>query len=61
VLVAPDPEEAQQAAMDATGLTRRQLWFAAVKPPMYTVCIIPVLVSLVASFYSCLQYECVWS
>jgi hypothetical protein len=44
VVVAPNPEEAQQAAMDATGLGRRQLWFAAIKPPMYTVCIIPVLV-----------------
>lgn len=46
VVVAPDSEEAQQAAMDATRLSRRQLWFAAIKPPMYTVCIIPVLVSL---------------
>ena len=43
-VIQPDPEEAQQAAQDATGLTRRQLWFAAIKPPMYTVCIIPVLV-----------------
>ena len=43
-VIQPDLEEAQQAAQAATGLTRQQLWFAAVKPPMYTVCIIPVLV-----------------
>jgi len=43
--ITPDPEEAQQAAMDATGRSRGALWFAAIKPPMYTVCIIPVLVS----------------
>jgi len=30
---------------------RWQLWFAAVKPPMYTVCIIPVLVAATLAYY----------
>ena len=28
---------------------RKKLWFAAVKPPMYTVSIIPILVSMAAA------------
>lgn len=32
-------------------MSRKQLWFAAIKPPMYTVCIIPVLVSAALAFH----------
>lgn len=33
------------AAADAERRKRRRLWYLAVKPPMYSVCIVPVLVS----------------
>ncbi len=37
-------QQEELSAEDAAA-ARRKLWFAAVKPPMYSVCIIPVLVS----------------
>lgn len=34
----------------AAAMTREQLWFAAIKPPMYTVCLIPVMVSAALAY-----------
>lgn len=34
----------------AAVMTRKQLWFAAIKPPMYTVCLIPVMVSAALAY-----------
>ena len=39
-------QKEELSAEDAAA-ARRKLWFAAVKPPMYSVCIIPVLVGCV--------------
>ena len=36
---------------------RKRLWFAAVKPPMYTVALIPVLVSFSQAGSSCRQFS----
>ena len=38
---------------------RRKLWFAAIKPPMYTVSIIPVLVSLDNTLVCLQAIECI--
>ena len=37
---------------------RKKLWFAAVKPPMYTVAVIPILVSIQCSSGSCMWHVC---
>ena len=45
-MVVGDRSSLQQEEIPAqdAAAARKKLWFAAVKPPMYSVCIIPVLV-----------------